>query len=182
VYGKTVKMTAARSFTMNSLSSATLLFSVVAACFDAVPLFVAGGSKFTDRSNAAVLVYHYRAKFRAPQGRAPSSSALNDSMTSTTESAECILAAAAAAVAAATTNDAAGRWQVAKANGFSKFRPEEELSAIATGGLSYRCATAKRDPSPPVMYEVTCRHVLQDAYYRSRINISLLAYWLPENL
>ena len=36
---------------MHSLS-ATLLFSVVAACFDAVPLFVAGGSKFTDRSNS----------------------------------------------------------------------------------------------------------------------------------
>jgi len=45
-------------------------------------------------------------------------------MTSTPASAECILAAAAA-VAAATTgrNDAAGRWQVAKAGGFSIFRP-----------------------------------------------------------
>ena len=105
------------------------------------------------------------------------SSPLNDSMTSTPASAECILAAA---VAAATTDDAAGRWQVAKANGFSKFRPGEELSAIATGGLSYRCV--KRDPSPRVMYEVVCHRLLHDAYYRSPINISLLAYWLPENL
>jgi len=57
----------------------------------------------------------------AGQGSSP---LLDDSMTSTPASAECILAAAAA-VAAATTgrNDAAGRWQVAKAGGFSIFRP-----------------------------------------------------------
>jgi len=138
------------SFTMHSLFvvvQSCCSCSTVAACF----AIRCRRPEFTDRSNTAVRVYQrvLEPSFTCRRGQG----SLNDSMTSTPASAECICLL----LLLRPPSDAVRRWQVASVNSDQKSYLPARRVGLATGVCLSMSVCVKPDTSPQVMYEVTCQ-------------------------